>query len=64
MVTEKIIEAIQKAEAEALKQGIETNTVILNSEFDFCKEFWNLEIAKNMIFLALLKYWMNLIDLV
>ena len=40
MVVESIIEKIQKAEAEALKKGIETNTIILNTEFDLCREFW------------------------
>ena len=38
-LVDEIIEQIQKAEQEAIKQGIETNAVVLNENFDKCRDF-------------------------
>lgn len=38
-VIEELMEQIAKAEQEAFKKGIETNTIMLNEELDYCKEF-------------------------
>ena len=37
---EEMIERIQKAEVEAIQKGIRTNTIVLNNNFAFCKEFY------------------------
>ena len=37
---EKVLEMIKDAEREAFKKGIETNTIMLNDKFDFCKGFY------------------------
>ncbi len=38
-IIEEMIDKIQRAEVEAIKKGIETNTVIINDKFDWCHEF-------------------------
>lgn len=35
----ELCEQVQKAENEAFRLGIKTNTVVLNEEFDYCKSF-------------------------
>lgn len=39
-LVDELMKEIAKAEQEAIKQGIETNTVILNENFDKCRDFY------------------------
>lgn len=41
-LVKEIVEQIQKAEQEAIKQGIETNAIVLNKNFDKCRDFIHL----------------------